>query len=643
MRARRILAGLAAGLWAGGLFGVVAPASGLSAGPPLPLPVERIDLAAYPNVKAIITAPRRASVDTLTAGNFRIVEGNAVRPITVTRLATSELAVVLVMDTSQSMSGAAMGAAQQAAKAFVQTMPAGVPVAVVGFANAPTVQSPFTTDHAATVAALSTLRAKGNTTLYDAVLKAVALHAQRPSQPNARKVMVLLTDGGDTRSVASLSDVSAALGASGISLSAIALATRESDLASLSVLASSAGGKVVSASDPAALQGVFGAISDSVLNQYEVAWTAKSRGATRVSIDLAAKDATYRAIQTIGFPRLAPAPTPSNAPSPISPSLRVNAPPSVSTAGSDRLWLLLGVGAGFAALLTAAAVTLWPRAPRRRLAAEYGRAAAPELSSFTKRMVRLTDRFLQRGGRQLSLQRLLERAGLKTEPATALVFAGAVGFCALALGLMFGNFLLALLFAVAAVGLLYLIVLQKAERRSDLFQEQFETTLQIMSNSLKAGYGISQAIDTVARESDAPTNEEFRRVVRETRLGMDQIVALENCAHRVKCDDLLWLTDAISVNRDVGGNLTELFAGVAVTLRARSRLARQVMALSAEGRLSAKIMIALPFLVIAWTSIVNRRYLEELFRGVGPYLLLAAIGLMTTGYLWTRRIVRVDY
>ena len=103
------------------------------------------------------------------------------------------------------------------------------------------------------------------------------------------------------------------------------------------------------------------------------------------------------------------------------------------------------------------------------------------------------------------------------------------------------------------------------------------------------------------------------------------------------------MTDAIAVNREVGGNLAELFEGVSETIRLRTKLGRQVKALSAEGRLSAKFLIALPFAVFAWFSVTNRSYVHELYTGIGPLLLIGGAVLMVIGYFWTRRIVQIDY
>jgi tight adherence protein B len=616
-----------------------------------PLPIESIDLRNFPEVQAIVSAPNIAAIDSIGAQSFRVLERGAgglfeQRAVGVNRLVSSELSVVLVIDTSASMSGTAIQAAKNAATAFVRTMPASVPVAIVGFGTSPRVHSTFTTDRAKTVQALADLRTKGHTTLYDAIIKGASLFQAQPKNLNIRQRMVVLTDGGDTRSTASISQVTDVLRNSDFILSAVALSTRESDRAALSLLASSANGTVVSATDPAALNGVFDDIASTVLNQYELVWSSKGNGATDVQVDLGVDGKTYRNTTSVGFPVKLEAQisgpqipglhdasrTPRQ--TPLSPTVK---------RASDRGLLVLGIASGFGAMLCAALVMLWPRAAKRRLAAEYGQTPRQELRGSTKRLLAYTDRFLERRSRRQRLQSLLERAGMRTDPATAAVFVGIAWVLAFILGLAFTSFLMAIALGLFAVGTLFGVVVSKANKRSNAFQQQLETTLQVMSNSLKAGYGISQAIDTVAQESESPTGEEFRRIVRETRLGMDQIEALQSCADRVNCEDLRWITDAIAVNREVGGNLTELFAGVSETLRARSRLARQVSALSAEGRISARILIALPFVVVAWMSVTNRSYIGELFKGSRIFLLLLGGILMTIGYFWTRRITQVRY
>ncbi len=618
------------------------------------LPVDSVDASAYPTVKVVVKSPNSVSTQALNASNFVVTEAGETQAVKMVRLPTTELSVVLVIDTSKSMEGAALESARNAAKAFVAALPADVPVAVVGFGNAPTVASPFGVDRTNTNAALSNLRARGNTTLYDAVLQAVALHQERASTADARKVIVLLTDGGDTRSKSSLGDASSALGSSGATLTAIALSTRETDQAALASLASSASaGSVLSADDPAALDSVFKGVADSVLNQFELSWTSSHHGAADIAIDLTVDQRVFHSNQGVEYP-----PAPPVADVAVEPPIVVAPQPAliVLARPNDRWLWTVGIAAGFGSLLCAWAALVWPRGVKRRLAGEYsasmGMAQAPvRLAGFgplgssvlLSQLVRSADRFLRQRDTKRRVLGLLERAGMTMQPSELAVLSGLIAVVSGGVFLALFGVTMALIAAAGSVVLLYLRIRLRADKRSKQFGEQFDSTLQIMSNSLKAGYGISQAIDTVSREAEAPTRDEFRRVVRETQLGMDQVEALEACANRVQSQDLVWVTDAVAINRNVGGNLTELFAAVAETIRARHRLSRQVTALSAEGKVSARILVAMPFLVVMWLSFTNRSYVRELFRGPGPTLVMVALACMTFGYFWLRRITRVEY
>ena len=109
----------------------------------------------------------------------------------------------------------------------------------------------------------------------------------------------------------------------------------------------------------------------------------------------------------------------------------------------------------------------------------------------------------------------------------------------------------------------------------------------VLASSLRAGHGIQRGLSAVAEESESPTNEEFTRVVAETRIGRDLVDALEGVAERLGNEDFDWVVRAVAINRELGGNLSEVLDNVANTIRERNQLRRQVQALSAEGRLSA--------------------------------------------------------
>jgi tight adherence protein B len=215
---------------------------------------------------------------------------------------------------------------------------------------------------------------------------------------------------------------------------------------------------------------------------------------------------------------------------------------------------------------------------------------------------------------------------------------------ALVVGLASGEPMIGLLLAVGAVALPRLLISRRAGKRRRAFGDQLDGTLQLIAGSLRAGYGLTQALDAVAAEAPAPTSDEFGRVVVETRLGRDFTDSLTALARRMASDDMLWVAEAIGIQREVGGDLAEVLDTLAETIRERSQLRRQVHALSAEGRISAIILIALPILLAAAISVINPEYLGELTGSpTGRILLLISVVLMVIGIAWIRRIIRVVF
>jgi len=256
----------------------------------------------------------------------------------------------------------------------------------------------------------------------------------------------------------------------------------------------------------------------------------------------------------------------------------------------------------------------------------------------------VAERSLERSGHRSGLETSLERAGINMRSGEYLVLAVTAAFVAFALGALLGGLLVAIIFA-AVVGVSARVAITiLAERRLAKFDAQLETTLPLMAGSLRAGFGIMQALDAVARESDAPTNEEFRRLVMESRLGRDLGDSLSALAARVKSEDFDFVVQAIDIHRQVGGDLAEVLDKVASTIRDRNRVRRQVQTLSAEGRMEASVLFALPFVMFVVIQIINPGYLHELTgQGGGKVLLAIGLGLMIVGGVWMRRLIRLVF
>jgi Flp pilus assembly protein TadB len=182
----------------------------------------------------------------------------------------------------------------------------------------------------------------------------------------------------------------------------------------------------------------------------------------------------------------------------------------------------------------------------------------------------------------------------------------------------------------------------RAERRSARFADLLPDALQLVVSALRSGFSLAQAIDAVVREGPEPINTEFGRAQAETRLGGDLEDALERTATRNGSRDLSWLVMAIRIQREVGGNLSEVLETANETMRERARLARHVRVLSAEGRLSAYLLCGLPVAVAGYMFINNPEYLRPLYTERSGLMMLAAGALsVAVGILWIRRLIQV--
>ena len=180
-------------------------------------------------------------------------------------------------------------------------------------------------------------------------------------------------------------------------------------------------------------------------------------------------------------------------------------------------------------------------------------------------------------------------------------------------------------------------------RRRAAFAEQLPDLLQLTASSLKSGFSLLQALDAVVREGAQPAAAEFSRALAEARLGGDLEDCVEMIANRMDSADLRWTVMAIRIQRGIGGNLAEVLTTIAGTIRERGFLRRQVRALSAEGRLSAYILVALPVLVGGWLFIADRTYMRPLYTThVGLLMLGVAIALVVVGSLWMRKMIRLE-
>ncbi len=255
------------------------------------------------------------------------------------------------------------------------------------------------------------------------------------------------------------------------------------------------------------------------------------------------------------------------------------------------------------------------------------------------------DEYLRRDGRAPFQAEELQRAGIVMPLASFVVLLGCVGVVAFGVGMvLLGSVLVGLLFAVAVPIVAKIWLSWRTGRVYRKFADQLPQALQLMAASLRAGHGFDRVLDAVAREIDSPLGPELARAANEARLGRDMVAALEDVAARMHSDDFKWVAAAISAQRETGGNLNEILDQVAETIRERQHVRMQVMALSAEGRLSAVILMLLPVGIGGYYALVSGETMTTFVdSGIGKLLLAGSLVAYVLGGLWMRSIVRIEF
>jgi len=597
-----------------------------------PLEFVSIDKRAYPEVGITVASTGDLAAD-LDVESFELRQDGKRHPVEAEAIASSDIEVALVIDTSGSIAGTPLDAAKAAAVGLLQQMRLGTRVVVIGFGDTASVAAPMTTDAATAIAAVEGLQANGETALYDGISTALSQFSA-----DAQRSIVVLSDGKDTVSAIALDAVNAGLADSGVAFYGVNLETPDSDPAAMDSLAQAASGRVIDAADPTALAGVYDAVAAQLTNQYLLTFQVGGvGGSSEIEVSASAGERTVELERVVDLPT-APAERPAEA---------QGAPQVVAAPGND--WALpVGLVCLFVALLVAGLILFTPRARDRRrrrntVRQEQGLRRG-QLTELTQRATSFADRTLEGHGRRRKLTDALEHAGVVLRPGEFVVLGATGSFVTFALGFLLAGPIVGLALAAVVVAGFRFSLSFLAERRRAKFGDQLPDTLQLLSGSLRAGYGILQAIDAVARDSESPTGDEFGRVVIETRLGRNPSEALHALAARTANEDFEWVVQAMDIHREVGGDLTEVLDTVAGTIRQRNQLRRQVKSLSAEGRLSAWILFVLPIGLFGVMKLTNPAYVNELTgSGVGFVMLGVAVLLMTVGGLWLRKIVKLEF
>ncbi len=564
---------------------------------------------------------------------------------------------VLAIDRSGSMKGAAIAGARQAAIAFLDAVPSDVRVGLVTFnRQADEVVAP-TRDREAVRTALDGLQAGGGTALYDATRDAIAAAGTR----GIRSVL-LLSDGEDKHSKSTMGAVAAVIEESGVFVDVVALGDSRAFPAPLTRIAESGGGRVIAARQASDLAAAFRAAARTLVTSLAITVpvpaTLSGTGAQiTVSADAGATTVSDEAFVTL--------PEVSTAAEPVAEGPLAAPAPGFILGDRQLVWAVLTLFVGLAGILGVAGwstghVDAQEGRIRRRLstyslnARPTGSTAQGEPTAGTtsrgsspvaRNAVELAGRVVRRRDLETMLGQRLDAAGVPLRPAEWLLVHVAATTVSGLLGLVLngGDLVGALVGLVLGTVLPFLYLSMKESRRTTAFLAQLPDTLQLMAGSLAAGYSLPQAIDTVVREGQQPIAGEFNRALVEARLGVPVEDALDGVATRMRSKDFSWVVMAIKIQREVGGNLSELLRIVADTLREREFLRRHVKALSAEGRISAWILGSLPPGFALVLVFLRRDYIAPMFSELlGLVMLGVGVAMLSIGLLWMRTLIKVE-
>ncbi|KQY64730.1 hypothetical protein ASD30_07515 [Nocardioides sp. Root140] len=546
-----------------------------------------------------------------------------------------ERTTVLALDTSRSMRGAPIEDAKAAAKAFLDAAPDDVKIGLLTFSG--TVQGTIepTTDHATLANAIDDIELTLGTRVYDAVVNAVDL----AGTDGARNVLVL-SDGMDQGGGAPIEDAMAAATDQKVVVDVVSLDQRPANRALLSKISDASGGSVIDA-EPEALKGVFTAQADALASQVLVTFPAPQKSVPEVNLGvrLTAGNSTYddSALVTIAVADAGPQPVTH----------------AKSKVGKNAMLLgALALGLGLAVVLGIVMMGAKGQSEaQRRVSAYLGeaktgakgkRSGEPAPTSIKESAVALTENFVK-GDFEQRLNKRLAGAGLSLTAAEWLLIHAGVAAAAGLVGLILGGGAVMVVFLILGAVVPYLYLKRRHSKRLAAFNGQLAETLTLMAGGLSAGLSMPQAIDTVVREGQEPMVGELRRVLIEQRLGVEIEEALDGVAERMESEDFSWVVMAIRIQREVGGNLAELLTTVATTLREREYLRRQVQVLSAEGRISAWVLGALPIVVFLYLLLIRPDTARVMYtEPLGIMMSLAACVLLALGFTVMSKLVKVE-
>jgi tight adherence protein B len=589
-----------------------------------------VDASAYPMIRAsVVTSKPSATAPIVTENGQAVVAFEAIN-------LAREKSVVLAIDRSQSMKGKPLALAVAAARAFVAAKPRSDRVAITTFATKPVFVTSFSAVAGDTVGPLDAIAVdpEQGTTFYDDVV----LSARRlAGEPHSGRVIIVVTDGNETRSKASLEDAIAAARDAQSAVYVVAIESPQFNPEPLKELAAKTGGRYFGASSSEGITEMYTTIARELARTWRIEYltTARPADLIRVKASVIGEGSTVQRL-TLDASGAFHQPPPSNL------------VPKDAYGPGGPLALALAV----AALVLLAVLFLlagirgsWVRS---RIAVHVGEARGntkqkrkEKRSEALASVFHATERAFGNFKQWRWVSRTLERADIPLRT---------VEFFWIVVGAGVGTGMIALLFGASPVVFLALVVFAgslpwawvwlKMRKRLRAFEDQLPDLLITIAASLKAGHSFKQGLQAVVDEGHPPASVEIKRVLTETSLGRPMDDALAEMAERVGSKNFEFTITAVTIQRQVGGSLATLFDMVADTVRQRQQFARKIRSLTAMGRMSAYTLVGIPFFIAGAVTLLNHDYMAPLYNTkVGQFLMVGALVMIGFGSLILKKIV----
>jgi len=503
--------------------------------------------------------------------------------------------IIFVIDTSGSMKSQKIVAVKEAVTQIVNSLQSDQEIGIISFSQKVSTILQPTHDFTKALKQIDSLFAGGDTSMYDAIAAGFAItSAVHPSQ------IVLLSDGEDTTSALPLDQLLVTASTAGIPVNAIGIQVAVGQRAILSSIAKASGG-----------------------NYYEVN-------------DISTLIATYKQILAEQL-NPAPSPTLSEKPDKGEITLQQNVYVEVILATIAAIVLLLLF------------LNIYNRVQNR----ERQKARVQMLQKYSYRQARkathririsLTSYSFIPNRVEAAIRSRLEliHSQLRYESVIHILM-GAWLFLVVVFTMMLHSLFLAFILTSVLVPIGFNTVIKNVRtKQKQKFAEELPELLNILASALRAGLSLPQGLEAYSSDTKGEVAREIRRTISEIRVGTPIDEALMGVAERMESEDLRWAVTALSIQRVVGGSMATILTTTFETVKARAEIRREVKTLSAEGKLSAYVLIALPIGIFSFLFLTRREYVKVFWSDPAGIFLLIIIGIsLSIGWAWMKKIVEI--